>query len=124
MASKPHILVVDNDNDVLAVTTAVLKRLGYSTQGEAMTLTALRTFSDDPDRFDLVIVEPVMPELTGVELAVRVRRIRRGCPVMLYSGYIDSDLAETIKTAGLREAIPKPLGLWELGEAVKEALPN
>lgn len=33
-------------------------------------LKALRTFSDDPNRFDLVIVDPVMPELNGVELAV------------------------------------------------------
>ncbi|HVN97108.1 MAG TPA: response regulator [Syntrophorhabdaceae bacterium] len=124
MASKPHILVADNDNDALAVTTAVLERLGYNTQGEAKSFAALKTFSDDPGKFDLIIIEPVMPDLSGIDLAVRVRPIRRGCPAMFYSGYTDRSLEETIKTAGLPQALPKPLGSPEMGEAVREALPN
>jgi two-component system, cell cycle sensor histidine kinase and response regulator CckA len=128
MASNraPHILVVDCDKDMVEITTAMLERLGYSTQGEMESAKALRTFSDDPDKFDLAIIEPMVPDgvsgVTGVELAVRFRRIRRGFPVMLYSGYMDSPLAETIEAAGLGRAVPKPLGLRELGEAVKEAV--
>lgn len=118
----PHILVVDCDKDMLESTTAMLERLGYSTRGETQSATALRAFSDDPDRFDLAIVEPVMPELMGVELALRFRRIRRGFPVMLYSGYVDPPLAETIETAGLGRAVPKPLSMRELGEAIREAV--
>jgi two-component system, cell cycle sensor histidine kinase and response regulator CckA len=117
-----HILVVDNDKDMVKVTTAMLECLGYSTQGETESLKALRTFSDDPRNFDLAIVEPVMPDLMGVELAVRFRRIQRGFPVMLYSEYIDPPLAEAIEAAGLRRATPKPLGLRELGEAIKGAV--
>jgi CheY-like chemotaxis protein len=58
-------LVVDCDKDMVEITTAMLERLGYSTQGELESLRALRTFSDYPDKFDLAIVEPVMPELMG-----------------------------------------------------------
>ena len=113
-----HVLVVDCDELTAEVTTAMLERLGHTAQAETESLKALRTFSDKPDKFDLAIVEPVMPELMGVDLAVRFRRIRRGFPVMLYSGYIDQPLSETIETAGLREAVSKPLGLQELREAV------
>ena len=124
MLSKPRILVVDNDRLTLEATTAMLEHLGYSTQAEAKSLMALKTFSDNPDEFDLVIVEPTMPQLTGVELATRLRQIRRGCPVMLYTGYIDSPLAGTIEAAGLKQPVFKPLGLQELGQAVRDALPN
>jgi CheY-like chemotaxis protein len=124
MLRKPRILVVDNDSYTLEATTAMLKHLGYSTQAEAKSSAALRTFSDNPDDYDLVIVEPMMPELTGVELATRLRHISKRCPVMLYTGYIDEPLAETIKTAGLEEPVLKPLGLQELGQVVKSALPS
>jgi len=140
---KFHVLVVDNGEDMVTTTTAMLERLGYSAQAETASLAGLRTFSQDPDKFDLAIVEPAMPgqtgpelavpgsmrrgspvtpELTGLELAVRFRRIRQGFPVLLYTGYIEPSLAEEIRAAGLGEAILKPLGLKELEEAVREGL--
>jgi two-component system, cell cycle sensor histidine kinase and response regulator CckA len=124
MASNraPHILVVDCDAYMVEVTTAMLQRMGYSTQGETESLRALRTFSDDPDKFDLAIVEPVMPDLTGIDLAQRFRRIRRNFPVMLYSGYFESPLHEAIEAAGLQPVVLKPLTSLELGGAVKVAV--
>jgi CheY-like chemotaxis protein len=116
-----HILVVDCDEDAAEVTTAMLEHLGYTAQTETESLKALKTFSTKPDKFDLAIVEPIMPELMGIELAVRFRRIRRGFPVMLYSGYIDPPLSEEIETAGLGEAVTKPLDLQELRGAVDAA---
>ena len=140
---KLHVLVVDNGEDTVVTTTAMLERLGYTAEGEAGSLAGLRTFSQDPDRFDIAIVEPAMAgqkgsefaalgsmrrgspvthELTGVELAVRFRRIRPGFPVVLNTGQIESALAEEIKAAGLAKAISKPLGLKELEKAVREGL--
>ncbi len=127
----------------MTTTTAMLERLGYSAEAETASLAGLRTFSQDPDKFDLAIVEPAMPgqtaqglaalgsmrrgspvtpELTGLELAVRFRRIRKGFPVLLCTGYAKPSLAEEIKAAGFADAIPKPLGLKELDEAVKKGL--
>ncbi len=141
MASKRklHILVVDNGEDMVTTTTTMLEQLGHSAQAETASLAGLRTFSQDPDKFDLAIVEPTMqgqagpevavigsmrrgspvtPELTGLELAVRFRRIKQGFPILLYTGYIEPPLAEEIKAAGLGEAILKPLGM----KAVREGL--
>ena len=63
-----------------------------------------------------------MPELSGIELAKRFKLTREGFPIMLYSGYVDSFLDETIKAAGLRKAVPKPLTIRELKNAVREAV--
>ncbi len=135
---KLHVLVVDNGEDMTKLTVEMLERLGYSAQGETQSLAALKTFSEDPNKFDLAIVEPVMselpvrsmrkssspaPELTGLELAVRFRRIRPGFPVLLfYTGAIEPPLEEEIRAAGFGAAIPKPLGLKGLEEAVGQGL--
>jgi CheY-like chemotaxis protein len=140
---KLHVLVVDTGEDMVTRTTAMLEQLGYSTQAETASLAGLRTFSQDPDKFDLAIVEPAMPgqtgpelavigsmrrgcpvtpELTGLELAVRFKRIKQGFPVLLYTGYIEPLLTEEIKAAGLGEAIIKPLGMKGLEEAIREGL--
>jgi CheY-like chemotaxis protein len=140
---KFHVLVVDNGADMVTTTTAMLERLGYSAEAETASLAGLKTFSQDPDKFDLAIVEPAMPgqtrpgaavvgsirkgspvtpELTGLELAVRFRRIRQGLPILLYTGYIEPPLAEEIRAAGFAEALSKPLGLNELDEAVRKGL--
>jgi len=140
---KFHVLVVDDSDGMAELTVQMLERLGYSAQGETKSLTALRTFSDEPHKFDFAIIEPavseqrgpvravlgkmrrgspVTPELTGLELATRFRRIKPGFPVMFCTGYIATSLAEEIKDAGFGEIIFKPLGLKELGEAIKDGL--
>jgi two-component system, OmpR family, response regulator len=124
MASRAplHILVVDWDKDVLEVTMAMLEYLGYRTRGETESAMALRAFSGDPYRFDLAIVEPMMPEVNGIGLAARFRRIRSGFPVMFYSGCIESTFAKTIEAAGVGPVVLRPVRLRELRKAVKGAM--
>ena len=64
----------------------------------------------------------VTPELTGVSLQLRFRRIRQDFPVIFNTRYIEPALAEKIRAAGFTRAIPKPLGLKELDKAVQEGL--
>ncbi len=124
MASRQRlrILVVDFHKDMVTITTEMLERLGYATHGEEESLRALRAFSEDPSDFDLAIIEPVMPELMGVELAVRLRRIRRNFPVLFYTGHVETSLAQSIEALGLGQPLLKPMGLLEMEEAVEQAL--
>ena len=124
MASRQRlcILVVDFHKDLVIVTTEMLERLGYLTHGEEESLKALRAFSEDPGNFDLAIIEPVMPELMGVELAVRLRRIRRNFPVLFYTGHVDTSLAQSIEALGLAQPLLGPMGLLEMEAAVDQAL--
>jgi CheY-like chemotaxis protein len=65
----------------------MLERLGYSLTAETESLKALRTFSEEPDRFDLALLDHGMADVTGLEIAQRMRRIRPGFPVVVYTGY-------------------------------------
>ena len=117
-----HILLVDDEEDIVSTTSSVLERLGHSVRGETQSLNALRRFSEEPDRFDLAILDYVMPDLTGLELAQRFRRIRPGFPVLLYAGHGDRPSAEKLEAAGIGRFIVKPATSVALGGMIRKAL--
>ena len=117
-----NILVLEADKDVVNITTSMLKELGHHARGETESLAALRAFSESPDEFDLAILESVMPDVTGLDLAARFRRIRRGFPILLYADCSDAPSAKRIEAAGLGRVVFKPLTSEELGSAIRETL--
>ena len=62
-----HILLVEDDEDALSATTAMLERLGYSVRAETEGLKALRTFSEEPGLFNLALLDHGMADVTGLE---------------------------------------------------------
>ncbi len=118
-----HILFVDDDESLVALFTKLLQGLGHTVNGQSQSLNALRVFSEEPDEFDLAILDHDMPELTGLELAERFRRIRPGFPVMLYSGHLDALTEERIAAAGISHVVLKPVTVDQLEGAVRAALP-
>ena len=120
---RQHILLVEDDEATLSVTTAILERLGYIVSVETEGLAALRTFSEDPDRFHLAILDHGMADLTGLELAQRFRSIRPGFPCVIYTGYLEEPSAEQLGAAGIGgRIILKPATRKQLSKAIEEAL--
>ncbi len=117
-----NILVLEADKDVVNITTSMLQELGHHARGETESLAALKAFSESPDEFDLAILESVMPDVTGLDLAARFRRIRRGFPILLYADCSDAPSAKRIEAAGLGRVVFKPLTSEELGSAIRETL--
>ena len=117
-----HVLVVEDGGDVFNATTTMLERLGCSVKGETQSLEALRAFSEEPDRFDLAILDNVMDGLTTLDLARRFRRIRPGFPVMLYTENVGMPSREEIEAVGIGRVLFKPLIAEELKRRIEEAL--
>ena len=85
--------------------------------------TASENFLKTPQRFDFAIIEPVMPEITGLDLAVRFRRIRPcSFPVLFYTGYADEALARRMEAEGFGRVVFKPLTSEELVKRIGDAL--
>ena len=61
---------------LVAITRDMLERLGYKVITATDSPGALRLFLDDPSRFDLVITDQVMPEMTGMNLAEQILKVR------------------------------------------------
>ena len=112
------ILVVDDEAPLVGVTEEMLAELGYNPIGVLSSTEALRIFRDDPQRFDVVVTDEMMPELTGTQLAGEIAAIRPDMPVILMSGYGGDDLAERAEVAGVREILRKPLQKSVLADAL------
>ena len=106
---KYRILVVDDDEIVSAMVGEMLDRMGYmpvvcTKPGDALTL-----FSRAPGRFDAVIVDEIMPDLRGTELAVKILRIKDDIPIILMTGRGDTLSLEKIRKSGVRATLIKPV---------------
>lgn len=84
---QARILVVDDDDEVRAVTSDTIKEIGYQVVAVGSAEDAVAKLNSE--RFDLLITDVAMPGTNGVELARRARLIDPGMPVLFSSGYAD-----------------------------------
>jgi PAS domain S-box-containing protein len=117
-----RILVVDDEEAIVAVTSEVLKNLGYEPHACADGNAALAAFGTAPERFQAVVADELMPGLTGTELARALHGPRPGLPVILMSGYIGPMLSERAFAAGITEVLKKPVQSREIASALARAL--
>jgi DNA-binding response OmpR family regulator len=101
----------------------MLESLGYQADCETDSRRALKVFAEDPDKFAIAIIEPVLPDIMGLDLAIRLRHIRPDLPVLFYAGYADASLSSRIEADGHGQVALKPFRLSELAAAVKDRLP-
>jgi PAS domain S-box-containing protein len=116
------VLVVDDEAALVSVTEEMLAELGYNPVGVVSSLEALEVFRADPRRFDVVVTDEMMPELTGTHLAQQLGALRPGTPVILMSGHGGDDLAQRAAVAGVREILRKPLQKSVLADALGRVL--
>jgi CheY-like chemotaxis protein len=117
-----RVLIVDDEEALVAVTVEALKRLGYEPEAFADGTRALEAFRAAPARYDAVITDEVMPGLSGTELAAELRRLRPGLPIVLVSGYIGPRITERAAGAGVDEILRKPAQSRELAAALARVL--
>jgi PAS domain S-box-containing protein len=117
-----RILFVDDEQMLLEWGQATLERLGYSVVALTDSTEALRIFSSDPSRFDLVITDQTMSGMTGVQLAKELLTIRPDIPIILCTGHSEAVSSETAKDVGIRQFLMKPVAKQELAQAIRRVL--
>ncbi|MBF0147655.1 MAG: response regulator [Magnetococcales bacterium] len=117
-----HVLVIDDDLDVVYLCKSQLTSMGYTVTGTTSSQDGWRRFLERKDAFDLLLTNQGMPELTGIQLARRFQQIRPGFPVILMSGRGDADLLEEMAEAGIRRRLSKPFLQSALIATIQEVL--
>ena len=111
-----QVLVVEDDDEVAALTVEMINQLGYDTTRVASAEAALGALADRRS-VDIVFSDVMMPgRMNGVELAQEIRRRRPNLPVLLTSGYAEA----ACRKAGAQKIkiIPKPYRIDELRDAL------
>jgi CheY-like chemotaxis protein len=116
------VMIVDDEPALVALAEETLAELGYEPVGFASSLAALQAFREEPKRFDLVLSDETMPDLSGTELAREIRQVRPEISIILMSGYGDAQLSERAQAAGVIEVLHKPLIRRDIAEPLARAL--
>jgi CheY-like chemotaxis protein len=116
------VMVVDDERPLVALAEEILAELGYEGVGFDSSTAALRAFRAEPERFDLVLTDETMPDLTGTELTREIRQLRPDIPIVLMSGYRGGRLAERAVSAGVNDVLGKPLESRDIAESLARAL--
>ena len=82
-----RILFVDDEEALVEMGEDILAELGYEVTSRMSGKEALALFTLDPSRFDLVITDQTMPEMTGVELAKEILALRADMPIIMCTGF-------------------------------------
>jgi PAS domain S-box-containing protein len=116
------ILVVEDEDAVRDVVTRILRRAGYQVIPAAGPKDALEIIADSAVRIDAMLTDVVMPDMSGPQLAERMRDARPQAPVLLMSGYTAGALPRGPQAAGDLPLIRKPFNAETLLQYLRDAL--
>lgn len=115
-----HVLLVEDDSEVAALTADMLAQLGYGVTRAASAADALGTIANGRS-VDVVLSDIMMPGgMSGVQLAREIRRRRPDMPVVLTTGYPGTD-ARRAEAEGI-PLVPKPFRLEDLAAMLGSVL--
>ncbi len=113
------ILAVDDEPEVLAALEEMLANQGYEPAGYTDSRKALEAFRAEPRRYEAVISDERMPGLTGTQLAVELRRLKPGVPVIIATGFGGEGFEARAKEAGVNRILRKPYRMQDVNEALR-----
>ncbi len=122
MEGNENILLVDDEALVINVGVQLLKKLGYTVLEAQSGREAIKIFMEGNHAIDMVILDMVMPDMSGGEVYDRIKRIDSNVKVLLSSGYsIDGQAAEILKR-GCEGFIQKPYSMEDFSKKIREVL--
>ncbi len=114
------ILLVDDETSILAAMQKALNRKGFMVDTAADGEQALALFSAQPEKYDWVVTDYSMPEMSGSDLTKRIRMIDSNIPIIFSTGNIDVDDQENLIAIGVSGFIQKPWSVGELLDTIRD----
>jgi nitrogen-specific signal transduction histidine kinase/CheY-like chemotaxis protein len=114
------IIVIDDDAEVRAVAAEMLERCGYAVQAAEngpAGLALLDTLASSPAA---ILLDLMMPQMSGDEVFAQIRQRDRGVPVILMSGYDEQDVVRRFVGRGLGGFLQKPFTQYDLQDVLRQ----
>jgi hypothetical protein len=118
-SDRKTVLLVDDDKTTLHVLRKMLQQQGYTVLFASDGETALKLFRLHDHPIHLLLTDVVMPHLSGMQLAERVRVLRPALPILFISGLMQESAVQEWVRGGAR-FLRKPVAQAQLMEKVQE----
>lgn len=116
------ILLVDDEERILTVGKEICKALGYSVTTADSGKKAVEIYRSSKNRFNIVILDMIMPEMNGLETFKALKKIDPKVNVLLSTGYSIDDKAQEMLNAGCKGYILKPYSVIDFSHKIREVL--
>ncbi len=116
------ILYVDDEEYITDMAVEMLSDLGYRVIASNSSEDALALFNENPGDIDLLITDQTMPNLTGMDLADKIRETAPDLPIILCTGFSELMTPERIDGSGINQYIMKPFTQNDLAARIRTAL--
>lgn len=116
--TRGTILLIDDEQQVREVCEDMLDLLGYKVISAASGKEALAVYTKQHQEIALVIVDYMMPDMMGDEVARALQAIQPDVKIMVSSGYLADTTVSDLKRAGVLEVLNKPFSINEFRHAL------
>lgn len=116
------ILLVDDEKSITEIFSDMLSQIGYTVISKNSSIEALELFKKEKNQFDLVLTDQAMPEMSGTQLAKKIKLIRNDIPVILCSGSDENFKLNNSNGKCINKYIMKPIRMKKLARIVREVI--
>jgi len=117
-----RIMLIDDRIDVTKMAKNMLSDLGYTVFDFNDPKVACEYFAENYDQIDLVLTDFAMPEMSGIQLAEEVRKLKTDIPIIIATGNSSVINKEQVENFKINKVIGKPILLFEISKTIRELL--
>ncbi len=116
------VLIIDDETTLLDLTKEILEGLGYKVITAEGARAGIDIFRNRHLEIDLVILDMLMPDMTGTEVYPILKSIRRWCPVLIATGLSVGERVDGMIAMGVNGVVSKPYSVNDLANHVRKAI--
>ena len=116
------ILLIDDEECVIDANKLILERLGYHVLTAQSGSEAIQIYKSSPEKVHMVILDMILPEMSGGEIFDRLKALNPNVKVILYSGYGIDGNAQDIIDRGCNGFLQKPFKIEHLSQTLRQVL--
>ncbi len=117
-----HVLIIDDEKEVAEAAQAILEFLGYTTTIRLSGRDAVAFYREFSHQVDLVLLDMVMPDMSGSECCAELRRICSESKIVLCTGYDRNHAVQELLNQGVAGFIQKPYDVDALAHVCADVL--
>ncbi|MCG8569602.1 MAG: ATP-binding protein [Spirochaetes bacterium] len=120
--SGERVLIIEDDQELLKLTERILKTKGFSVYPASNAASAKQVFSEQNQQFDIVLIDAVLPDSTGLKLIDEFQEAKPDLKVILCSGYLDEKIQWSLIQEKKIPFLQKPFSINDIMSIFKDIL--
>lgn len=116
--SHLKVLIVDDHEAVVRMLEKSLTYYGFNVTTETDSVRALKMIRQNPEKFDVMVTDYMMPSMTGLNLAKKTKRIRSNLGIILMTGFMDETKIDLVQNNTVDACLLKPVEILNLSEKI------